>query len=198
MFKVRPVVSLVAVALSLAAIGCSGADAEDDFESSGLTSEALSGPSLPPLPSPDLAVPEGNKLAFFLDAMGVQIYACQATDTGFAWTFQAPQADLVDRRGRVVGDHYAGPTWESLRDGSTVVAARIAGYTDDPSAIPELLLEANAHTGHGMMSNVTYIQRLETTGGLMPASGCDAGHVGDIARVDYAATYYFYRDKRCR
>lgn len=43
------------------------------------------------------------------------------------------------------------------------------------------------------MSEVTYIQRLDTQGGLAPATGCDAAHEGATARIGYTATYYFYR-----
>ena len=143
-----------------------------------------------------IAVPEGNKLAFALDATGVQTYQCQANAAGgFAWTFIAPDADLFKRQGRrpkLAGTHYAGPTWEAL-DGSTVVAARVAGHTQDPSAIPWLLLQATSHTGKGKMSDVTYIHRLDTVGGIAPAAtSCDADHVGANADVDYTATYYFY------
>jgi hypothetical protein len=42
------------------------------------------------------------------------------------------------------------------------------------------------------MTDVTFIHRLETAGGKAPATGCDASHVGETARVDYTATYYFY------
>jgi hypothetical protein len=142
-------------------------------------------------------VPEGNLLAFALGAVGVQIYVCRADATGvFSWTFTAPEATLYGCGGEA-GTHYAGPTWEAL-DGSKVVAARVAGHSPDPSAIPELLLQATAHEAAGLMANVTYIQRLETTGGLAPATGCDAGHLGEISRIDYTATYYFYRARRAR
>jgi len=146
---------------------------------------------LPALPDPSLAVPAGNNLAFSFDGVGVQIYACQATATGTAWVFQAPQATLFDR-GKAVGKHFAGPTWE-FKDGSTVVGAKIASFTVDPTAIPWLLLQATSHTGNGRMSDVSYVQRLQTTGGNAPATGCDADHVGDITQVDYTAKYFFYR-----
>jgi hypothetical protein len=45
------------------------------------------------------------------------------------------------------------------------------------------------------MSDVTFIQRLDTVGGLAPTSACDAQHVGEVAGVEYTATYYFYRAK---
>ena len=148
---------------------------------------------LPTLPSPTLAAPAGNRLAFALDATGVQIYTCQAKDAGFAWTFQAPEAALVDRRGQVVVKHYAGPTWESVEDGSKVVASKLESFADDQAAIPKLLLKASQHDGNGRMSDVTYIQRLATSRGLSPASGCDATRLGAVERVEYTATYYFYR-----
>jgi hypothetical protein len=144
----------------------------------------------PPVPG-TLAVPSGNKLAFSLDAIGVQIYSCNATAAGYAWTFVAPEASLLDPGGDVAGSHYAGPTWEG-EDGSKVKAAKVSGYTADPTSIPWLLLQAVSHEGEGRMSKVSYIQRLDTVGGLAPASGCDASHVGDVARVDYTATYYFF------
>jgi hypothetical protein len=136
-------------------------------------------------------VPAGNRLAFHFDAIGVQIYACSAVTAGYAWVFKAPEATLYNNGGHVAGKHYVGPTWEA-NDGSTVVGAKIAAATPDPTAIPWLLLGAVSHAGDGRMTDVTYIQRLETTGGIAPASGCDATTVGASARVPYTATYYFY------
>lgn len=154
-------------------------------------SQALSMKDAPALPSPTLAVPAGNRLAFHYDAVGVQIYDCKANATGASWVFRAPEATLYGRGGEIEGKHYAGPTWES-KDGSKVVASKIAAFTADPASIPELLLGAVSHTGDGRMSGVTYIQRLDTVGGLAPKDGCDATLVGATARVDYTATYYFY------
>jgi hypothetical protein len=37
------------------------------------------------------------------------------------------------------------------------------------------------------------IHRLDTVGGIAPTTGCDADHVGAVARVDYTTTYVFYR-----
>lgn len=183
----------------LVALGCSAEVGDSaELDDAGTNSEALGRGHLPTLPDPSLAVPDGNRLAFAMDAVGVQIYACQASGTAFAWVFQAPEATLYDHRGRKVGTHYAGPTWES-RDSSKVTAARVAGFTPDPTAIPALLLQANGHEGMGVMTPVTFIQRLETTGGLAPTGGCDADHVGAIARSDYTASYYFYAAKKpCR
>jgi hypothetical protein len=151
--------------------------------------------TLPALPSPTLAVPEANELAFHADATGVQIYSCAATTAGQAWTFQGPEASLRDPHGRVVIKHFAGPTWQSISDNSQVVASKVAEFTANPKAIPELLLRASSHEGAGMMADVSYIQRLKTSGGLSPNAGCDAAHVGTTARIAYSASYFFYRAK---
>jgi hypothetical protein len=133
-----------------------------------------------------------QELAFSLDASGVQKYQCRATATGFAWTFVAPEARLF-RGHHDVGHHYAGPTWE-YRDGSLIVGAKVAGATVDATAIPWLLLNVVSHGGpEGKMTDVTSVQRLQTVGGLAPATGCDADHVGAAADVPYTATYYFFR-----
>jgi hypothetical protein len=184
------------VCLCVVPTACSVADAvaSASLEPDGSQSSELK--ALPPLPSPTLAAPSGHRLAFLLNASGVKIYVCQAAAGGFAWTFKAPQAALVDRHAHVLAKHYAGPTWESVPDGSKVVAEKIREFTDDPRSIPALLLKANAHEGEGRMSSVSYIQRLETSGGVSPADGCDAQHVSAVARVAYAATYYFYRAAR--
>jgi len=176
----------------LFACGATDRQTSSDSALDSVTQEAFSAEYSPVLPSPTLAVPEGNRLAFLFDAEGVQIYVCKTMATAFAWTLQAPEATLGDHRAGVVGRHYAGPTWEYL-DGSKVVGNKTASFTADPTAIPELLLQASSHAGSGRMAQVTYIQRLATKGGLAPASGCDAAHAGTTVRIDYTATYYFYR-----
>ena len=164
-----------------------------DAEPAATESEQLK--ALPPLPSPTLAIPDDSQLAFHHDAVGVQIYTCQATKTGYAWTFQAPEAKLFDRPRHAVLTHYAGPTWESVSDHSKVVAKKVAEFSAHADAIPELLLQVTSHAGEGTLAGVTYIQRLHTTGGLAPTGGCDEGHVGATARVDYTAIYTFSRPK---
>jgi hypothetical protein len=146
---------------------------------------------------PELAAPAGHGLAFELLADGVQVYSC-ADSTGAAagpaWAFQAPEATLTERRGVRAGTHGAGPTWEAL-DGSSVVGAKVATAAPDPAAIPWLLLRAASHgPGGGRMADVTFVQRILTSGGVAPSEGCSAATVGAVARVSYSAVYCFYRD----
>ena len=133
-------------------------------------------------------------LAFALNAQGVQRYACVASTTGYAWTFVAPAADLFsdDPHGFAV-HHFAGPTWLA-RDSSSVLGTKVAASTVDATAIPWLLLNVASHGGEdGTLTDITAIQRLATTGGLAPATGCDANHVGMQSDVLYTARYFFYR-----
>ena len=60
--------------------------------------------------------------------------------------------------------------------------------------IPWLLLRAASTEGPGIFNGVTYIQRLNTTGGLAPAE--PGAFVGEVARVPSAADYVFYRKQR--
>lgn len=143
----------------------------------------------------NLAPPAGAVLLFDLHARGVQIYTCAAKPddaSAFVWTFKAPEAQLFNRRGEMVGHHFAGPTWQG-NDGSAV-AGTVLEHADAPDAgsIPWLLLRAKDRAGHGAFSTITYIQRLDTVGGTAPAESCAADHVGDEVRQPYEATYAFF------
>ena len=144
------------------------------------------------LPS-SLSVPAGNVLAFALEAEGVQIYACNASNASYGWVFQAPEARLSEAGGQEAGKHYAGPTWEAT-DGSKVVGTKVEAATPDATSVPWLLLSAASHTGAGRMEKVTFVQRIGTRGGNAPSDGCDLAHSGAIARVPYRAVYCFYRN----
>ena len=131
--------------------------------------------------------PTGNeRLAMVVPAKGVQIYECRDAK----WVFVAPEADLFDRSGKLIGRHYAGPHWEAT-DGSRIVAT-VKSRSDAPQAgaIPWLLLSAKSAGSEGAFSRVTSIQRVSTTGGSAPAGGCATA--GEKARVPYTADYYFF------
>ena len=128
-------------------------------------------------------------------AQGVQIYECRAKKDqpgGYEWAFVAPEADLFDARGNKIGKHYAGPHWEST-DGSKIlgtVKERANAPTSD--AIPWLLLAAKSVGPDGSFSKVTSIQRVNTAGGVAPATGCSQADGGNPARINYTADYYFF------
>lgn len=138
-----------------------------------------------------IKAPAGEKLVLIARATGFQIYVCRPDPEGQpAWTLKAPDAQLFDQRGNVIGKHFGGPTWRH-NDGSEIVG-KLAAKVDAPDsgAIPWLLITATAHSGTGVLSGVTTIQRINTTGGLSPAGTC-SGSEPEV-KSSYTADYYFY------
>lgn len=145
----------------------------------------------PELPADcDIAVEAGHKVIAHVYAKGVQIYRWD----GFSWVFVAPVATLfadANFRGQV-GIHYRGPTWED-NGGSIVKAGSPLSCIPDSNAIPWLRLTATFTSGPGIFSSVTFVHRVNTTGGLKPtAPGLS---IGDSVEVPYTAEYYFYREQ---
>ncbi|PBC94028.1 uncharacterized protein DUF3455 [Streptomyces sp. Ag82_O1-15] len=135
-----------------------------------------------------LKVPDGNRLTGVFSAAGVQTYTC----TDGAWKLLEPAATLWarnDRSHRPVALHSRGPVWVSTVDGSAVNAAAIAN-SPKSGTIPELLLQSTATRGTGIFAGVSYVQRLDTHGGVAPTTACTGT---DQISVRYSATYAFYK-----
>lgn len=176
----------------------------------------------PPVPA-NIEVPAGNKAFLEGHAVGTQDYIClpcpNATTaaamcpdaSGFAWTFFGPQATLFNDDEKQITTHFLSPnpdesgtpraTWQHSRDTSSVWAVSIASSSDpgfvEPGAIPWLLLEVvgdqDGPTGHKLTAT-TFIQRLNTSGGIAPSTGCtQSTDVGTKALVPYTADYFFYK-----
>lgn len=140
----------------------------------------------------EIRAPEGNKALLTVHAKGDQIYQCSLDKGEYSWVVQAPDARLYDKQGRIVGNHYAGPVWE-YKEGSRVVGRVLKKADVAPgTSISWLLVEVVAHKGNGLFSKVSFINRINTNGGLPPRSGCDANHLGLEKRVGYTADYVFY------
>jgi hypothetical protein len=186
--------SLIVVGSSAA---CAGGEGTSE-ESVGVTKGALSVNVCPADVPPALAPPLGQTVKASLAGVGVQIYMCtEKSDGSFGWMFVAPQANLFNDEGKLVGTHFIGPTWQG-NDASSVVGQKLAGSTVDPTAIPWLLLNGASHgTQPGRFSDVTSIQRLSTVGGIAPTDGCDTNSIGAVAQVPYTATYVFYKAATC-
>jgi hypothetical protein len=167
----------------------------------------------PPVPDP-IQVPTGHRLFLAGHAYGTQNYICMPLGAGFAWTLFGPQATLLHNDARQVITHFLSPnpdeagtlraTWQHSVDTSAVWARAIASSTDSgfvaPGAIPWLLLEVvgaeGGPTGGRRLAVGTYIQRLNTAGGIAPATGCSQpANVGSRIFVPYEADYFFYRSQ---
>ena len=154
-------------------------------------------------------MPAGATVKLSLHAIGDQVYTCTASVAGgAARAARAARAAAARRPTRScsssrtrsstqsntqVGTHGAGPNWTSTVDASVVNGAKVwQENSPTAGAIPWLLLRATSNTGTGVFSDITYVQRVNTTGGVAPATGCDATTAGTDTRVAYTADYYFY------
>ena len=151
--------------------------------------DVIEAPALP-AGCEQLAVPAGNEVAYKVYASGVQVYRWNGT----AWALFGPEANLfasANYRGHV-GTHYVGPTWES-NSGSFVVSSGSTAIpcTPDPTAIAWLRLTAITTSGPGVFDGVTFIQRVNTVGGLRPTT--PGTSIGQEVKSPYTTEYYFYK-----
>jgi hypothetical protein len=142
-----------------------------------------------------IQVPEGNNRVLSLHAKGDQIYQCSSQKGEYSWQLQAPDALLYDASGQLVGSHSAGPEWK-YRDGSHIKGQVIKKVDVTPdSAVAWLLLETSEPQGKGLLSSASFIQRVNTRGGLPPTLACNSNHLGIEKQVAYSADYIFYAEK---
>ena len=164
----------------------------------------------PPVPG-DIQVPAEVKAFLEGHAFGTQNYVCVPAGAGFAWSLFTPQATLFNDHDRQVTTHFFGPNplgtvlaaWQHSRDTSTVWG-QATGISSDPDfvapgAIPWLRVEKvsvqDGPTGGDTLSVTTHIHRVNTAGGVAPATGCSLStDVGRRAFVPYTADYIFYRN----
>jgi hypothetical protein len=175
---IRRTLVLAIGSVALGVLGCSSAGSSQ-VSSTPVTQEDVGSAGLPPA----LVVPAGNRLTSSLDGSGVQVYQCVKAK----WTLLQPAA-ILTAEGKPVGLHFKGPVWVSTVDGSEVGAAPVATVNRE-GAIPQLLLKADQNHGQGIFSKVTYVQRLQTTGGVAPAGSCTEG---SQQAIRYSALYRFW------
>ena len=158
-----------------------------------------------------IQAPAGSKAFLEGHAVGTQNYICLPSGSGFIWTFFGPQATLFNDDYDQVITHFLSPnpfeggtpraTWQHSRDTSTVWAVSNVPSSDPrfvaPGAIPWLLLQVmtlNGPTGGHKLAATIAIQRVNTSGGMAPATGCSLpADVGKRVLVPYTADYFFYK-----
>jgi hypothetical protein len=202
----RRVARLLAAVLLASTVGLGGAPAlahgEEYQRSSAITP--------PPMPT-DLRVEPGHKPFLVGHAAGTQNYICLPSGTGFKFALFTPQATLFEGDEQVT-THYFSPnpseggtiraTWQHSRDTSTFWGKAKASSSDAPfvapDAIPWVLLERagvqNGPDDGDNLSKATFVQRLNTAGGVAPSIGCaSSADVGRQEFVPYTADYFFYQ-----
>ena len=156
-----------------------------------MTAAEITPPNVPAA----VAAPSG-KPAMMLKGVGLLTYECRAkagADGAFEWVFAGPDAALQDMSGRQVGKYYGGPTWEH-GDGSKVTGKQLAVAPAAAGNIPLQLVQAAPATGNnGAFTGVSYIQRVNTMGGVAPSTPCNASTLSTKTTVNYSADYVFYK-----
>ncbi len=139
----------------------------------------------------ELGPPAGHVLHAVLKARGVQVYQCRSG----SWVALEPAASLtgvtVRPVKRVTALHTRGPSWQSDQDGSLLEGdpeGVVRVPSEHPNSIPQLRIRAKTTRGTGTFGAVTWIQRIDTVGGMAPAGTCSDG----TAAVPYRAVYRFF------
>jgi hypothetical protein len=141
------------------------------------------GDTVPAIPDA-IKPPEGSRpIGSFAVVSGTQTYTCAGQVFAGKST---PEAQLAGSGGRI--HHFAGPSWQSERDGSLVTASPVA-TSPVAGTIPELLLKIDTHTGDGILGRADFISRLRTSGGAAPTEACTDG---STTAVPYQAVYVFW------
>ena len=174
--------------------------------------------SAPAVPA-NLQVQAPDQPFLIAHAVGTQNYICQPTDSlgAVAWTLFTPEATLFDDGDEQLATHFFSPnpnpnpdehgkvraTWQDSRDTSAVWGAAVASSKDpsfvNQNAIAWLRVESRGTmagpNGGGTLSATTFIQRVNTSGGLAPAAGCRIPtDIGNRTFVPYSADYVFYKN----
>lgn len=150
-----------------------------------------------PPETPSYLKPPADQTAYLMTkGSGDYLYECRATagaPKNHAWQFRSTEATLTGADGKTVGRIGAGPTW-TASDGSSFTAEPQARKpVANDAAVPWLLLNVKSNTGDGLFGKTKSVQRVDTQGGLFPNTPCTRKNAGQIARVPYGATYYYYR-----
>jgi Protein of unknown function (DUF3455) len=170
----------------------------------------------PPAVPDNLKVAEGSKAFLVGHATGTQNYICLPSGTGFAYALFTPEATLFSDHFKQLTTHFFSvnpnpadngairATWQHSRD-SSIVWAKVAldGASTDQAfvrlgAVAWLLLDVvgtqEGPAGGDTLTVTTQVQRLNTSGGAAPSTGCSVStDVGKKAFVPYTADYFFYR-----
>jgi hypothetical protein len=145
-------------------------------------------------------------------ATGTQNYMCLPSGSGFKFKLVTPRATLANEVGKQITTHYFSPnpieqgvvraTWEHSRDSSIVWGKVVDGdnITVNSDAIDWLRVTVTGTeegpTGGDTFAHTTFVQRINTVGGLARPEGCSSlADVGAQQFSPYTADYVFYTDQ---
>ncbi len=129
--------------------------------------------------------------------------------------FFSPNPFEVNTSAKLVAVGPIRATWQHSRDTSSIwgkvrpADPNVPGDIGDSSTDPKFVAKnaiawlkvtatgtAEGPTGGDILAKTTFVQRLNTQGGLAPATGCGSMlDVGNQAFIPYTADYFFYTDQ---
>lgn len=147
------------------------------------------------IPEP-IRVPNGQEVVLDAQGRGSLLYECQAikrTPFQYSWLLQSPGLKLEDSRGQTV-TYYPGTRSRWVHsDGSSVTSRERVEVAVSNQNMPLMRAAAEASTGSGALTNVSYIQTLRTVGGVVAAPACTASSLGMRVVVPYESDFVFWR-----
>ncbi len=148
----------------------------------------------PTLPA-DIRVPAGHQAVLEARGIGELQYECQATSRApwqYAWLPRDRSIELRDTANNSIMLARSARAWIH-RDGSELVVREFVEVDNGAPNLPLQRARVEASTLPGTLSNISYIQRIRTVGGLPSVRNCSAAEVGMRVRVPYEADYVFWR-----
>ncbi|MNK10647.1 hypothetical protein D3C87_286760 [compost metagenome] len=143
-----------------------------------------------------MQVPADNAVAWQAPAEGVITYECRMTQTDGArpaWVIVGATATLGAGQSGQTGTYKSPPeTWRAS-DGSTLTGMEMVRAYSGPDRLYDQLVLANPSSGVGVLTGVTYIQRIVKAGGGAPQAPCTAASKGEREPVKYQADYVFWK-----
>jgi hypothetical protein len=173
----------------------------------------------PPAVPPGLEIDPGNVPFLLGHGDGTQNYVCAPCDpttancpVGVKFTLFTPKATLFDDFGGQLTTHFFSPnpaengvirvTWEDSRDSSRAFAKLVKAVTVREDSVDWLKLNVKdtgteAGPTGDRLTKTTFIQRVNTFGGLAPKTGClSTQDLGNQSFRHYTADYVFYKATR--
>jgi hypothetical protein len=137
------------------------------------------------------APPPGAVEVLRLYGQGTQIFRCESQAAGLRWVYRLPDAELRDAAGNLMVRHGVNMSFEHV-DGSRLFG-EIVDHVPSPNenSLPWLLLTTREY-GKGALTGITYVERIDTVGGMPPAS-CNPGELNLVLRVPFSADFVFFR-----
>jgi hypothetical protein len=154
-----------------------------------------------------VCLPSGSGVAWTLFTPQATLF--KENDKQIITHFFSPNPFEVNNNPQVVANGIIRATWQDSRDTSTVWAKVNPGDSATHESDPEFVAlgavawlkltvvgAQDGPTGGNTLTDTTFVQRLNTSGGVAPSTGCASStDVGNEAFVPYTADYFFYTDR---